>query len=94
MKVKTPVKGLICESLQGRDKGNLYCIASILDDAHVLVVDGKHKTLAAAKKKNVKHLCLFPKKVEDFGVNTESACDSQIAYALKQFSLEKAQKPN
>jgi ribosomal protein L14E/L6E/L27E len=94
MKVKIPVKGLICESLQGRDKGCLYCIVNVLDDAYVTVADGKYKTLASPKRKNVKHLCLSNESLESYGVNLSNACDSQIAYALKQFLLHKAQKPN
>lgn len=94
MKVKTPVKGLICESLQGRDKGDLYCIVSVLDDAYVLVANGQDKKLASPKRKNLKHLTLSNKSVGDFGLNLEKACDSQIAYALKQFALNKAKKPN
>jgi ribosomal protein L14E/L6E/L27E len=90
MKIKTPAEGMICESLQGRDKGNLYCIAKLLPDGYVLVADGKAKSLSAPKKKNCLHLKLFAKTLEDYGLNLcGKVSDSQLAFALKTFKGER-----
>lgn len=94
MKVKHPVQGGICESLQGRDKGNLYCICGILGDGYVLVADGKAKPLGSPKRKNVRHLRLYPDNASEGGVDFSRGrvSDSQIAYALKTFAQNSKNK--
>ena len=66
MRIKTPVKGGICESLMGRDKGNLYAILEVLSADYLLVVDGKLKKLSCPKKKNLKHVRLINANASDF----------------------------
>lgn len=86
MKVKDPRIGLICESLQGRDKGNLYVIVGILPNSFVFVADGDRKKLSCPKRKNIRHLHLTPFMSADYGADlSDKANDCQIAYALKQY---------
>ena len=40
MKLKTPTVGTICISTQGRDKGNIYAVQTVIDERFVLAVDG------------------------------------------------------
>jgi ribosomal protein L14E/L6E/L27E len=94
MKVTTPAEGIICESLQGRDKGNLYCIVRVLSDDFVEVADGKSKKFSHPKKKNLKHLHLFPINVADCAsVNFGGkGVDYELAYALKCFAASGASR--
>lgn len=94
MKVKDPVQGAICESIQGRDKGSLYCITDVLGGGYVLVADGKAKRLDRPKRKNVRHLRLFPDNASAGGADFSRGrvSDSQIAFALKAFAQKRNQK--
>lgn len=90
MKVKTPCNWFICQSLQGRDKGNAYVIVGVLSPSYVLVADGDRKKLSCPKKKNIRHLYLSPKSVGDYGADFSGKVnDCQIAYVLKQFRAER-----
>ncbi len=48
--------GEIVESIAGRDKGNLYIVAKIVNTKYVEVVDGKSKKVNNKKRKNTKHI--------------------------------------
>ena len=89
MKVKTPVVGGICKSLQGRDKDRYYLIKIIYPDGTVGVVDGNFKKLAAPKRKNLKHLYLLPEKAESIALKLEEGrqvFDSEVYSALKNYN--------
>lgn len=92
MKVKTPALGGICESLQGRDKGCFYVIVELPGQDRVFVADGESRKTERPKKKNVKHLYLYPQNAKDYGADCSvgKVYDSQIAYALKLFKQERA----
>ena len=85
MKVKDPKKGMIVESLQGRDKGCMYVVSEVLAGGKVAVVDGKKRTLASPKIKNVKHLRLTCGNIEQGGITApwDKAFDNRVAYFLK-----------
>lgn len=53
--MKEPVFGQILISKAGHDKGNLY-ICLDFDGKYVILADGKLKTLAKPKKKNLCHV--------------------------------------
>ncbi|MDE6597558.1 MAG: KOW domain-containing RNA-binding protein [Clostridia bacterium] len=89
MKMKTPVIGGICQSVQGRDKDRYYLIRQINADGSVDVVDGNFKKLAAPKKKNLKHLRLLPEKAESIAVKFENGSmvyDTEVYSALKAYN--------
>lgn len=89
MKVKTPVVGGICESLQGRDKGRVYIIKEILPDGSILVTDGNFKRLASPKKKNPKHLRYYPERAESIGnklLTEQKVFDTEVYSALKSYN--------
>ena len=89
MKVKTPVVGGICRSLQGRDKDRFYLIKIIYPDGTVGVVDGNFKKLSAPKRKNLKHLYLLPEKAESIAAKLEDGrqvFDTEVYSALKNYN--------
>jgi len=51
--------GQVVKSRAGRDKGNIFLVLSVVDDKHVLVVDGNLRKLDKPKKKKVKHLTVY-----------------------------------
>lgn len=89
MKVKKPRLGGIAQSLQGRDKGELYVICGI-DGNTLLLADGVKRTLSAPKRKNLKHVYLLNKTAAEYGVAYPwgKSFDCQAAYALKQIKAE------
>lgn len=48
--------GQLVRSTAGRDKGEHYLVLKKLDTKFVLVVNGKNRTVARPKKKNILHL--------------------------------------
>ena len=53
---KQLVKGQVVRSIKGRDKGRIQLVIDLLDESHVLVVDGKKRKVENPKKKKIKHL--------------------------------------
>ncbi|WP_100065958.1 KOW domain-containing protein [Miniphocaeibacter massiliensis] len=53
---KQLVIGQVVRSIKGRDKGRIQLVLDLLDESHVLVVDGKKRKLKNPKKKKIKHL--------------------------------------
>ena len=94
MKVKTPEKGMIVESVQGRDKGCLYVVSEVLSGGFISVVNGKQRTLSAPKKKNIKHVRLTNRNIADGGINEpwDKAFDNRVAYLLKTIKEKCADK--
>ena len=94
MKIKTPEKGMIAESVRGRDKGSLYAIIEVLGDGFVLAADGNRRTLESPKKKNIKHLRLTPQKIADGGITApwDKAFDNRVACYLKTLKSGQADK--
>lgn len=82
MKVKTPQTGGIVQSTQGRDKDRLYVITEVRND-FVLVADGRTRTLANPKKKNLKHLRLLPRNIADDGIVRDGSFDNRVSCLLK-----------
>ena len=94
MKVKTPERGMIVESLQGRDKGRLYAVSEVLAGGKVAVVDGKKRTLASPKIKNVKHLRLTCGNIAEGGITApwDKAFDNRVAFFLKTVNKVKSEE--
>ena len=89
MKMKTPLIGGICQSLQGRDKGRYYIIKTINPDGSVGVVDGNFKKLAEPKKKNLRHLRLLPETAESIAkkfAEGSKVFDTEVYSALKNYN--------
>jgi len=92
MKVKEPIIGGICQSVQGRDKDRYYIIYKITADGAVMAVDGNFKKFASPKKKNLKHLRLLPEKAEAIATKLAEGAmvyDSEVYSALKSYNYPK-----
>ncbi|MGM0410255.1 MAG: hypothetical protein ACQEQF_05765 [Bacillota bacterium] len=48
--------GEIVESTAGRDEGNIYIVAKIVNNKYIEVFDGESKKVNNKKRKNVKHI--------------------------------------
>lgn len=85
MKAKLTEPGRVAVSTQGRDKGVWYAVMTVLDDRRLLLCDGKNRTLAKPKKKQIKHLKPLPMSVavEGSGGSGGSITDGDILKALK-----------
>jgi len=59
------VVGRLCISKSGHDKGKYYVIVSVIDDKHVGVADGKIRTIASPKKKNLRHLFIMNSAISE-----------------------------
>lgn len=56
MRIKVIEEGSVVRSTAGRDAGRQFLVAGILDDEHVLLVDGGLRPLERPKKKKIKHI--------------------------------------
>lgn len=78
--------GKFAYSKAGHDKGKLYVIISC-EDKYVYLADGRYKTMAAPKKKSVKHIQIINQTVNEVlseGIyQKEPHSDDAIKYAIK-----------
>lgn len=63
---KDIVVGQLVKSKSGRDMMRLFLVYEVVDDEHVLLVDGKVRKLEKPKLKKIKHLIVYHTIVEDF----------------------------
>lgn len=73
--------GQLVRSIRGRDKGTVQVVVDLLDDSHVLVVDGKRRKLDTPKKKKIKHLQRYNTIIDLTDVDN----DCKIRKILKDF---------
>lgn len=79
--------GQVVLSTCGRDVGKLQMVLEILDDSYVLVVDGKQRKIEKPKKKKIKHLQKYNKKLQ-----LESLTDKKLRYMLNNLKKEDQDK--
>jgi ribosomal protein L14E/L6E/L27E len=58
--------GQVVRSKAGRDKDRVFLVSEILDQQHVLLVDGDLRRLANPKKKKIKHLVVYQTVLKEF----------------------------
>ena len=75
--------GQVVKSRAGRDKGNIFLVWSILDDSHVLIVDGDIRKLDNPKKKKVKHLTVYNTVLEELEYKQKNNIKINNAYIRK-----------
>jgi len=75
--------GQVVRSKAGRDKGKVFLILEILDEQHVLIVDGDMRKLENPKKKKIKHLAVYNKVLKDFQSSLKSKIEINNAYIRK-----------
>ena len=69
--------GQYVQSTQGRDAGKTFIVVGIADENHVLIADGKLRSIEKPKKKKVKHL--IPKQ-ELFSSLREKLLSGECVY--------------
>ena len=79
--------GQVVLSTCGRDMGKLQMVLKILDDSYVLVVDGKQRKIEKTKKKKIKHLQKYNKKLQ-----LENLTDKKLRYMLNNLKKEDQDK--
>ena len=79
--------GHVVLSTCGRDMGKLQMVLEILDDSYVLVVDGKQRKIEKPKKKKIKHLQKYNKKLQ-----LENLTDKKLRYMLNNLKKEDQDK--
>lgn len=79
--------GQVVLSTCGRDMGKLQMVLEILDDSYVLVVDGKQRKIEKPKKKKIKHLQNYNKKLQ-----LENLTDKKLRYMLNNLKKEDQDK--
>lgn len=57
--------GQLVRSRAGRDQGSIYVVTGVLNGRTVLVADGGTRTVAAPKRKNVRHLILHQAELSE-----------------------------
>ena len=50
--------GRVCRATAGRDKHKRFVIVALLDEAYVLIADGRTRPIEKPKRKKIKHLYL------------------------------------
>ena len=63
--------GRVVLSRQGRDEGRYFIVLQVLDDAYILIADGKSRSMHHPKKKKMKHVFAKP-----YLMNLEQRCPS------------------
>jgi ribosomal protein L14E/L6E/L27E len=79
--------GQLVRSLAGRDKGKHYLVFRELDNNYVLLVDGRSRSVARPKKKNIAHLQRYERRA-DLGetFNADQLTDSQVIRFIKELA--------
>lgn len=91
MELTTDLKiGQIVKSKAGRDKGKIFTIYQVIDEAYVLVVDGDIRKLNTPKRKKVKHLIIYNTVLTEFAEMLQ--CNENLNDAFVRKLLEPFQK--
>jgi len=87
--------GQLVSSTQGRDAGRYYLVLNCLDDNFVLVTDGEFRGVEKPKRKNLKHLKVWPaldstiaEKLSGTGKVTNAEISSGLAELIKNVQEE------
>ncbi len=75
--------GQVVKSRAGRDKGKIFLVLEIVDDEHLLVVDGDLRKLDRPKKKKIKHLIIYNTVVDGLNYKLENKMKINNAYIRK-----------
>ena len=75
--------GQVVKSRAGRDKGNIFLVLCVIDDDHVLIVDGSLRKLDNPKKKKVKHLTVYNTVLPELKYKLDNNIKINNAYIRK-----------
>jgi ribosomal protein L14E/L6E/L27E len=75
--------GQVVKSRAGRDKGNIFLVLEIVDEDHVLIVDGDLRKLDNPKKKKIKHLTVYNTVLPELKYKLDNDMKVNNAYIRK-----------
>lgn len=75
--------GQVVKSRAGRDEGNIFLVLKVLDDKHVLIVDGDVRKLDKPKKKKIKHLIVYNTVLPELKYRLDNNLELNDAYIRK-----------
>ncbi len=75
--------GQVVKSRAGRDKGNIFLVLNIVDEEHVLIVDGDLRKLDNPKKKKIKHLTVYNTVLPELKYKLDNDLKINNAYIRK-----------
>ena len=75
--------GHVVKSRAGRDEGNIFLVLEIVDQNHVLVVDGDLRKIENPKKKKVKHLTVYNTVLPELEYKLDNNIKMNNAYIRK-----------
>lgn len=83
-------KGQIVISKAGRDRTKFFVVTEVVDEKHVLIVNGKQRLISNPKKKRCIHLQKTNYIINDIDkiISNELFADSTIRNELKKFSKD------
>ncbi|PKM80257.1 MAG: hypothetical protein CVU88_04800 [Firmicutes bacterium HGW-Firmicutes-13] len=83
---------LVC-SKAGRDKGDYYIVTKIIDSRFVQAANGSSRKLNSSKKKNKKHLIIYPYVDEEIGkiIRNKKVNNGELVKAFNKL-LQKVSK--
>ncbi len=80
--------GKFATSKAGHDKNTVYGIVAC-DNEFLYLCDGRLKTISKPKKKNMKHIQIISRTVDEEllrrFINKETIFDEEIKYVIKQY---------
>lgn len=81
--------GQIVQSKAGRDRAGIFLVLEVLDAKHVLIVDGRRRSLEHPKKKRVIHLQAHKAVIDDFETLKENRTfnNARIRKILENYKM-------
>ncbi len=83
--------GRVVQSTQGRDRGRLFIVVSVVNDDFVLMADGELRKTERPKRKKIKHLhakpVFFPEFADKLRTNI-AVTDSELRKALQKAAAQ------
>jgi ribosomal protein L14E/L6E/L27E len=80
--------GQLVSSKKGRDRGKFYLVLEIIDDSFVYLVDGDKRRMENPKRKNVRHLKVYPVVADHLAQRWEAGKhlgNSEIRRVIEEF---------
>lgn len=87
--------GRVVQSTQGRDRGRLFIVMSVVDDEFILMADGELRKTEHPKRKKIKHLHAKPVFFPEFANKlclSIAVTDSELRKALKKAAAQELPK--
>ncbi len=86
--------GQVVRSKAGRDKDRVFLVLAIVDQHHVMLVDGDLRRLANPKKKKIKHLVIYQTVLNEFQERLQSDIKINNAYLRRLLAPYDEHKEN